>query len=118
MEHLTEMFVLNFTKFQSVSVEAVTCLLLMVQWVSPLFLRDSMKILESRQPTTRQNRQPCQLGSSVGEILKLFIIQLRETEIVGLFSEFENCLLLNVALFLVSKVLMLGRTWHCLHYYY
>jgi hypothetical protein len=87
MEHLTEMFVLIFTKFQSVSVQAVTCLLLMVQWVSPLFPTDSMKILDSRQPTKRQNRQPCQLRSSVGD---LFIIQLRETEIVGLPSEFEN----------------------------
>jgi len=90
MEHLTEMFVLIFTKFQSVSVEAVTCLLLMVQWASPLFPTDSMKILDSRQSTTRQNRQPCQFGSLVGEILNLFIIQLRETEIVGLPSEFEN----------------------------
>jgi hypothetical protein len=90
MEHLTEMFALIFTKFQSVSAEAVTCLLLMVQWVSPLFPSDAMKILDSRQPTKRQNRQPCQLGSSVLETVNMFIIQLRETEIVGLPSEFEN----------------------------
>jgi len=90
MERLTEMFVLIFTKFQSVSAEAVTCLLLMVQRVSPLFPTGAMKILDSRQPTTQQNRQPCQLGSSVGETLNLFNIQLRETEIVSLPFEFEN----------------------------
>jgi hypothetical protein len=90
MEHLTETFVLIFTKFQSVSVETVTCLLLMVQWVSLLFPTDAMKILDSRQPTTLQNRQSCQLGSSVGETVNLFIIQLRETEIVGLPSEFQK----------------------------
>ena len=90
MEHLTEMFFLIFTKFQSVSAEAVTCLLLMVQWVIRLFPTGAMKILDSRQPTTQQNRQPFQLGSSVGETLNLFNIQLRETEIVSLPSEFEN----------------------------
>jgi hypothetical protein len=56
------MFVLTFIKFQSVSVEAVTCLLLMVQWVSPLFPMDTVKILDTSQPASQpasqQNSQP------------------------------------------------------------
>jgi hypothetical protein len=77
-------------KFQSVSAEAVTCLLLMVQWASPFVPYGRREILDSRQRTKQQTIQPCQPGFSVSQTLNLFVIQLRPTVIVALPSESQN----------------------------
>jgi hypothetical protein len=76
---LLETFVLTFTDYQSISVEAVTCLSVMVHWIqSYACLRTPRDT--GQKPDSQQNTQACQVATSLIEIVNLHIIALRVSE--------------------------------------
>jgi hypothetical protein len=79
---LLETFVLTFTDFQSISVEAATCLSVMVHWIQPYaFMRAQRSTGQkpASQPASRAHK-PVSSPLPLIETVNLYIIQLRASE--------------------------------------
>jgi hypothetical protein len=108
---LVETFVLTLTDFQSISVEAATCLLAMVHWMQPHGWVCTPRGTGQTRAISRQCTQTCQLASLLAEPLNLYIIQLRATVCGQAFRR-------STTHILCFRYQTLGCTWqitlHCL----